>query len=304
VTPFETIGVILLMVGAGIFIQRKQILDPQQITAFEIFQNRIGIPCGLAALTLGQDMGSFADIRWLSACLLVVVLVSGLAFFWFRKGHDPVSLTILVMASVYVNAGVYGIPVITLVTGSARYGLMGLLLQVLVIQTVFVSLLTVLAHKEHSWMRRIKGIVTTPLVMFPLVGLALNLLEVQLPPFAVEALHRTGTGASSLALLTVGMSLGGVRFHKADWNRDFLGAVVLKSLLAPCLAFGAGRFLFDLQEQGWQALVIFASAPSAFLVCLLSRQHGAHMEGTIRKLVTVTSLLGLVHLVWIAWVVH
>jgi predicted permease len=119
--------------------------------------------------------------------------------------------------------------------------------------------------------RTLKAIATNPLIVSILIGIALNLSGLGLPPVVGPMLETLGRAAIALGLLAVG---AGLDFRAARASGGLVAlATVLKLAAMPALAYGLAR-LCGVEGVGLIAIVALNAMPTAAAAFILARQLG------------------------------
>jgi predicted permease len=176
--------------------------------------------------------------------------------------------------------------------------ILGNIIQVVVIQPIFISFLNAMRHKDKSIGKKLIGIMTTPLIILPLMGILLNYLQIHLPSPMVSAVAQMGSGASGIALFAFGLTLGTTKITKECLKFDLLGVVFAKNFLHPLIALCVA-YVIKLEGYWFNSLVIAASAPTAFVVYLISKQFSVEEE-TVKKVIALSSVISMISLILIA----
>lgn len=195
-----------------------------------------------------------------------------------------------------MNAAIYTLPVITILLKDPTAAIIGNIIQVIIIQPIFIILLNTLKYKEKSLIKKIVSVITTPLIM-PIIGILLNYLQVTLPTPIVDAISQIGSGASGLALFAFGPTLGATKITVQCLKFDLLSVVLIKSLVHPLVAICIAYFM-KLENYWFDSLVIAASAPTAFVVYLIPKQFSTEEE-LVKKIVALSSVVATVSLIFI-----
>lgn len=137
---------------------------------------------------------------------------------------------------------------------------------------------------------QLKLVAQNPLILGCLVGIALNLTGVGLPPVIGPVLDILGRASIAFGLLTVGAalelkSLGGLRL-------PILVAALLKLLLFPAL-MAAAATLVGLDGQARTVAVFWATMPTAPAAYILARQLGGNAELMAATITAITLLSAL-----------
>jgi predicted permease len=133
----------------------------------------------------------------------------------------------------------------------------------------------------------------------PSLGLLFNYFEFIPNTVITSSIQNLGIGASGFALFTFGLTLGSIKLRKEDFSTNMLVIVFIKNIIHPFISFFIGKYILHLEGYWLYSLVIATSAPTAFVVYLISKQFSIEAE-LVKKVVAITSILSLVSLVFIA----
>ncbi len=293
----QSLLVIFGIIAIGIICEKRKVLNTIQVEGFEIFLFKIAMPCYLFISILRHDLATLLNTQYICSYLLSFYAVAMVVLFCFRKDRTS-TICIRILASGYVNAAIYALPVITFLLGDPIAAIIGNLLQVVVIQSIFIIILSFINHKEKSVLGRLLTAFTTPLVAMPIIGLLCNYL--QFAPHAVitTIIQNLGNSASGIALFTFGLTLGGIKISKKNISKDLLLIVLIKNILHPIIAFCIGKYLFYLEGYWLYSLVIATAAPTAFVAYLIAKQFSIDQD-LVRITVALTSISSLASLTFI-----
>ena len=295
---------IFSVVLLGLFCGRKEIFTQEQTTGFETYLFKIALPSYLFLSTMQSDFFDCINYPYICSYLLVFVILALLTIVLFRKetNADISVLGVTIMTAGYVNAAIYTMPVITFILGDPAAGILGNLIQVVIIQSCFLIFLSFAKHQEQNLRKKLFNVIRNPLVSLPILGIIFNCTDVILPEMLMNAVKTVSTGATTLALFSFGLMLGGIKFGKALFTKKVMMLTVLKNILHPIIAFIVGRYIFSLTEYWLYSLVIAASAPTAFVVYIISKQYNV-IPQLVQKVVAASSIISLIFLIGVVcWI--
>ncbi|WP_022729522.1 AEC family transporter [Fodinicurvata sediminis] len=180
---------------------------------------------------------------------------------------------------------------------AAYYGAPGMTAAALVVAFLapLVNILTVVALARYGkagrpgFLRITKQVLTNPLILGCLVGLALNLTSLGLPPVIGPFLEIMGQASLPIGLLCVGASLRLRALSSA--GSLALGAAGLKLFLLPLLTYGI--------LQAWSITgitaaipILFNALPAAPVSYIMARHLGGNAE-LMAGLITLHTLLSM-----------
>lgn len=292
--------VIFTIILVGIFCERRKLFNAEQADGIQIFLYHVSMPCFLFAAILQQDLLSLFKVQYVVNYLLAFVVVVLLVFLLFYKLQDKAKLCMRVFSAGYVNAGIYVLPVTTFLLKDPIAGVLANLLQVLVIQTVLIVILSFFKHKEKSMLSKIFIAFTTPIVLLPIIALVCNYYDINVHHVIVNVIQSLGGGASNIALFAFGLMIGSFRITKQLLhNRDLLLIVGIKCIIHPFIAFCMAKYLFKLEGYWLYALLIAASGPTAFASYRIAATYNVD-KSFVKDTVAMTSIASLFTLVVIS----
>lgn len=129
-----------------------------------------------------------------------------------------------------------------------------------------------------------------PLIVACLIGIAMNALDITLPPGIEPVFKMLGGMAASMGLLTVGAGLQWQAIRAS--GRPVTLTCVLKLLVYPAILYGLSR-LWGLGSMETKVLVLWGSMPTASASYILARQMGgdAPMAAAIVTIGTVAAFV-------------
>jgi len=180
------------------------------------------------------------------------------------------------------------------VAGSRGVAQIALVLSVCIPLANLIAVSTLARHTQTGLLREL---VRNPLIIATVSGLAANLLGLQLPQVATQALGRLGQASLALGLICVGagLSLAGAATH-----RVLLGWFsAVKLLLFPAVVL-ALAWLLGLPAEQARIAAVFAALPTATSAYVLATRMG--FDGApVSFLITAQTLASMLTLpLWVA----
>ncbi|WP_447925781.1 AEC family transporter [Georgenia muralis] len=312
-------AILLVLVTIGYLAARRGTLPPgsQEVLAKVAFT--YASPALLFSTLLDAPVETVLSLLLVGVALssaLVALVFVVVATLWRRRAGE---LVIGALASSYVNGANLGIPIAFYVLGDASYVAPVLLFQLVLAAPVALAVLDVVAdradradradvgrrgdagartgraapgHPDHRarlsrWTRPLRN----PLIVASVLGLAANLLDLDLPDWVTEPVSLLAGAAVPLTLLVFGISLRGMRLGVADFSRDVLLATTLKVAVHPAVAFGVGGLL-GLSGRELLALTVIAALPAAQNIYVYAVTYD-ESRSLARSTVLLTTVLAL-----------
>jgi malonate transporter len=291
----EALLVIFTTIGLGVFCQRRNVFTATQIEGFEVFLFKIIIPCYLFSATVNYDIATLLDTKYISSYLISFSIIALIIIIFYHKQDSLSKTCVRILASSYVNSAIYALPIITFLLGDPKAAILSNLVQVIIIQSIFITILSFIHHREKSVMQRLLISFSSPIVIMPILGLLCNQFQLQPPSFLTIVIKNLSDGVSGLALIAFGLSLGGVSINRKSITKDVMAIVFMKNLLHPILAFTIGRYAFNLDKYWLQALVVVTSAPTGFIIYIIAKQFSFNQD-MAKTVVAISSIVSLISL--------
>ena len=150
---------------------------------------------------------------------------------------------------------------------------------------------------RHGGQDLLKELARNPLILSTVTGLAVKVMGVPLPGWALETVGRMGQAALPMGLLAVGAGLQMTGLTASPGLASALLAI--RHAILPALALFAGGLL-GLPPAQYAILVAFGALPTASSAYVLAVRMGGHGP-FVAGLITVSTLLGMATIpLWLA----
>ena len=292
----EVVSPVFLMAGIGALIRRLRNVPSDSISQITLY---IFAPAlvfnSLAGTEIPlEEMGKIALFTvCLAAALYLLSIAVARLLSLGREGTSAFLLTTL-----FMNAGNYGLPVALLAFGEVgvQFAVVFFVCQA----TLGGTLAVYLASRSRLGIGdALKSVLRMPLVYATVFGLAVNLLELQLPTTIAEPARILGNAAVPSMLMVLGIQLA-TRLSLEDLP-SLTAAVFLRLVVSA----GAGYLItlaLGIDGTLQQVLVVVSAMPTAVFTTILANQFQAKpafvtngvVLGTLLSLVTLTAIISVV----------
>lgn len=290
---FQSILPIFLLVLLGVGLKRSPLIDVGLWRGLEQLGYYVLFPALLFQTLYDADFSGLAIGKVGLAALATLAAVSlALLAAWpvlRRIGVAGPAFTTVFQTASRWNAFI-ALAVGQKLAGEEGLAIVALVMAVIVIpiNLVNVGLLVWFSHAERNWRGLLRRIVTNPLILGCLAGLAMRASPVPLYGPAYDAIVLIAQSALSLGLIMVG---AGLRVQDALRPSPLIAVpIVIKLLLFPAVMLGF-CLVFGLGGEALFLMVLCASVPTAMNGYLLARQLGgdAPLYAAVVTLQTVAS---------------
>ena len=309
--------------GRGGWLATPKLSSEQAMGALNRFALLVAFPALVLATFLDParlDPTRASAPGWPALVLASLPLLAGVAVASALGGRVTGRETLpsrgtLALVALFGNSAYLGLPLVGAVIGAQAVGLASVVVSVHVALTVTLgtAMLDASAGREapsRSGLAALaRTLVTSPLAMSPLLGLALGAgvgaLGLHQHPATLalfHALELLGRTASPLGTFVLGLFLG-MRTPKLEGLRGQLAFALVRLVVVPgatVLAALALRALLPIDHETTRTVVLLAAVPAAISTFAMAEQAGVDAEPVARAIVT-TSLLSLVSVpAWLA----
>lgn len=295
---FQTILPVILIAGVGYLLQKRFPLEIRTVSRICLY---ILTPClGFSAIANSQMP---RDEMWHMALVSMLVILAMVLVGWLTGGAmrlERRERSALQVSLAFSNCGNFGLSVCYFAFGQA--GLERAIIYFVTSALLGYSLGVYLASRGGSAgtvRNSLRNMLTMPILYATILGLAVNLAEVQVPLGIMRSVELAGDAAVPMMLLLLGMQLTRIQLGDS-WAILGIGTG-LKLLLAPAIAL---LFASLLQMRGvaWQVAIVESAMPTAVTNVIITSEFGSSAEltsamvliTTLSSVITLTVLLALV----------
>ncbi len=275
---------IVLIAGAGFALARYASISPRGLsqTTFYLFS-----PCLLFTSLTSNKLETSDMLRIMTFAVTVMLFSGGLALLLGKLfGFERSMIAAVVLPTMLMNAGNYGLPLVTFAFG--QLGLAHATLFYVSMSLLSYSVGTVVASLGTASLRQsVINMLKIPTLYAAVIALVFARQGWQLPLPLSRTVELLANATIPCMLVVLGMQL-----KSAQWTgqiKALVTAVVLRMLAAPGLGFLLAP-LFGLQGLAYNAGMLESAMPSAVLTIVLATEYNAQ-PAFVTFVVFVTTLL-------------
>lgn len=288
---------VFAIIVAGYFGGRS-VLGQSASTALSAFVYWFALPAVLFLSMARQPLGQIFSGNFLGAFLgsMLIVYFGGALLGRALRRDGWANHSLQGLNAAFSNTGYMGIPLFLAAFGADH--LLPALIATVVMSVVMVGLAVIwieLAQSAgngivHALRDVARALVTNPLIVSSVAGLAWNLTGLPVPKPMVTFCQLVGAAAGPCALFAIGVFLAGRPLAPA-WRR--VGWMVpLKLVAQPLLAWVLIQTLFPLDPFWTGATLLLAALPTGALTFVVASQYQTYVEETSQVILmsTIASL--------------
>lgn len=272
---------LLLMIAAGIFARKSNIVDGNFNKQLSSLITKLALPC-----LIMDSMGGTASVEQLKSCGILLVLAVGTLAVEFLLGQIGYRLAgrgssgrILRFGMVFTNFTFMGIPVVEALYGSQ--GVFYFVVFLVPIRIVYYSLAKAMLSPagersgKQTALQHVKGWFSPP-VTAVFLGLLLYITGWRLPSVLSDVIHSVGSVCSPLGMLLCGISLGEYPFRRL-LRPGYLLLPLIRNLALPGLLLMLAMLL-PLEGALTRIPVLYAALPVSSMMAAFTLQYDPASE--------------------------
>ncbi|WP_040476724.1 AEC family transporter [Paramagnetospirillum caucaseum] len=301
-----TLAPVIALIALGHQMRSRRWVDdsfwlPAERATFFLFFPALLITALARARLDGLPVGGIMAAE--AGAVLIMAVATGLAASWLRQAPwrlDGPAFTSLFQCSMRPNTYV-GLAVAAGLWGGQGVALVAICTAAVVPLVNLLGILALLrwAGKEGAsfrWGVVLRQIVTNPLILSCVIGIALNLGGIGLPPVVGPFLDILAGASLPLGLLAVGAGIRLGELRRAGPSVAL--SIAAKMAVLPLLALALGA-LCGLEGLALAAAALYAALPAAPVSYLVARQMGGDAPLVATMLSAQTVAAALIMPVWI-----
>ncbi len=286
---------IFILILPGLFFRKKNIITVEQNAGLSSVVVNLTWPClVIDAMQIPFDSQVMTDSARITAVTLIIFAALALASFPLAK-MLRVSKTkqyLIVFMFLFGNTGFIGLPVIKALYGDDAlfYAAIVEVVNDVLLFTVGILLIQLSAGAK---LRMDPKQIISPGLIGVLIGLALFLLNIQLPEVLATPIAMVGDATTPLTMFVIGGQLAALNFKEIAGDWKVYGVIFMRLLMIPMIALGIVRLCmgeFTLLEK---VIVISFAMPAAAASAIFSQQYKGE-EAFATKSVLMTTVCSII----------
>ena len=206
-------------------------------------------------------------------------------------------------AATYSNAGFMGIPLVQATLGTEAVFYLSAYLAVMVLIQWTLGIVMITGDQTHTSFKRI---LTNPIILGILGGLAIFFLRLTLPKFVLDVFNIISGMNSPLAMLVLGVYLAQIQWISLINSWKIVSVSLVRMILIPLIVGGLMIFVSNEHYTIKMVTLIAASAPVGFNAAILAQQFDKDYfqavryvcHSTLFSIVTMPAMVILMDMIW------
>ena len=283
---------IFLTLMLGLFFRKIGLFDDTFVSRLNKFVFNAALPALLFLDIANSDFYSVWNTKFVLFCFFVTLISIGIStgLSYLLKPRNIQGE--FIQASYRSSAALLGIAFIQNIYGSAGIAPLMIIGSVPLYNIMAVVVLSFFSPERKTLdagtgKKTLKGIITNPIIIGILVGMAWSLLRLPLPQIAQKTVSSIGATATPLGLMAMGASFD---FKKALGQKGPAAAASALKLAGFCALFLPLAGVLGFREEKLVAILIMLG--SATTVSCYVMAKNMHYEGTLTSSVVMLTTLG------------
>jgi len=258
---------ILLIAGAGFSLGRVLKVEPRPLGRVIFF---ILSPALVFNLVTASELLILEILRMMVFAAVVILACGGLAWLVGKLLHfDRRGLVALVMTSMFINAGNYGLPLVSFAFGSEALAYAGIFFVTSAITLNTIGVL-IASLGRLDFKKALLGLLKVPYLYALAIGLLALYSGWDMPAPLQRTISILADGAIPAMLVLLGIELS-----RVTWRDQFKSAAIsasIRMIASPLLGLLLAP-LFGLNGAARQAGIIQASMPTAVMTTIIASEY-------------------------------
>ncbi|KAB8137627.1 AEC family transporter [Gracilibacillus oryzae] len=238
------------------------------------------------------------DYIYLGGFLLAVCLVSLLFCYLvgYFRGWDGSEKSGFILASVFMNNGNYGTPLVLLVFGEEgfHYAIILMVLQTLIMCTIGIYVAAKGGEAgENISISPLRNVIRVPIIYGAVLGIILNVSGIGINQQMMTAIDMVADATIPVIMIVLGMQLAMIKLNDLEFGKLSL-SVLFRLIIAPIIAYLI-TLPMPIDEMVKDILILSAAMPTAANTTMYALQFGAR-PNFVSSATLITTILSLVTL--------
>lgn len=298
---------IFALILTGWLCARFKLLSALSMEGLNKFVIYLALPSQLFYAMAHARLDDLAQPGFFISFGISIFLTSGIQAYLTRKSSQhPIDRMIDCMTSGYSNCGFMGIPLCLIIFGQPSLGpsIIATLFTVSLLFAVTIAFIELQRNKNghlfKTLMKILVAMLRNPLLVAPLLGVALSASPWSLPVSVDRYFNLLGEAATPCALISIGLFLA--QSSKSIGNQGVFQIVALKIFVQPIIAAICVLLIFDMPTMWALIAILMAALPVGTGPFMMANLYQRNASASARAILLSTVLSVITISVLTAWV--
>ncbi|MDQ0160479.1 AEC family transporter [Alkalibacillus salilacus] len=271
----------------GYVLQKWRHLDVKPVSAVTIY---VFIPFLVFDAFYYEEFSSDFGIVVVSCFALLFATITLIKLLKWVLKWDQAEESGMILSTAFMNAGNYGTPIIMFALNEEAFNYAIIFMS---IQTIIMNVFGVYYASRGGYEIRyaISAVFKMPATYAILLGIGLNLLDINLHTSVLDMVEFMSAVALPLMMIVLGMQLANITFDKFEIGKVMTGTVI-KLLVMPIMAWGL-VMLLPVSDLLGKVIILQAAMPAAATTTMFALEFKARPD-LVSSVTLVTTVLSVV----------
>ncbi|NIK13290.1 AEC family transporter [Alkalibacillus almallahensis] len=271
----------------GYLLQKWRKLDVKSVSAVTIY---LFIPFLVFDAFYYEEFSNDFGIIIISCFVLLFATIALIKFLKLLFKWDRMEESGIILSSSFMNAGNYGAPIIMFALNEEAFNYAIIFMA---IQTIIMNVFGVYYASRGGYEVRyaIFAVFKMPATYAILLGISLNLLDVNLHTRVLDMVDFMSAVALPLMMVVLGMQLANISFEKFEAGKVMAGTIV-KLIVMPIMAWGLVTLL-PVSDLLGKVIILQSAMPAAATTTMFALEFKAKPD-LVSSVTLVTTVLSVV----------
>jgi len=272
ILSFEVVAPLLILMLLGAFMLRVKLFDSDMVSKLNKAAFKVFIPVLIFNNVYTSNIEEIKNIRpalFSAAVLSVAFIITMLIIPLIEK--NPKKRGVMVQGIGRSNFVIYGLPLTLSLCGEEVLGKVSVEVCIVIpiINVFSVIALEIFRGGRPNLKKVLKGVITNPLIIASLLGIAALISGIKFPKVIEGALSDTGKIATPLSLIILGASINFSAVHKN--LRQLIIVLFGKLILIPLIGFTLA-VIFNMPKEDIAVFIAVFASPTAVSSYTMAQQ--------------------------------
>ncbi len=299
IISIEAIIPMFSMLVLGVMVKKLKLLNDSELTSLNSMIFKALFPILMFSNIYGtkiEEAFNFSLIVYAVSAILIVYVITTLVVLKIEKSNAKRGA--MIQAIYRSNFVLMGLPIAANLAGDGNVGTTAIMVAIIVPLYNVLAVLTLECYRggKASFKKIVLGIVKNPLILGSLVGIAVMLLKIQLPPVVEKTVSQISAAATPMALIVLGASFNIKSVEEGI--KDLSICVIGRLIVVPAIILSVAA-LIGIRDIAFITLIGIFASPCAVSSYTMAQQMDSDADLAGNTVIFTSALACFTMFVWI-----
>lgn len=299
IISIEAIIPMFSMLVLGVMVKKLKLLNDSELTSLNSMIFKALFPILMFSNIYGtkiEEAFNFNLIVYAVSAVLIVYVITTLVVLKIEKSNAKRGA--MIQAIYRSNFVLMGLPIAANLAGDGNVGTTAIMVAIIVPLYNVLAVLTLECYRggKASFKKIVLGIVKNPLILGSLVGIAVMLLKIQLPPVVEKTVSQISAAATPMALIVLGASFNIKSVEEGI--KDLSICVIGRLIVVPAIILSVAA-LIGIRDIAFITLIGIFASPCAVSSYTMAQQMDSDADLAGNTVIFTSALACFTMFVWI-----